>query len=354
MKTAFFMIFLLIFTNFSSNFAYAESNYYYTDRVEHLFTHCLLAYPEIALADNNEMQKHYSIDCITHNEFKAILKELYKNDYALVNINDCFKIENGKVLKSKIKMPKGKRALVFSFDDVNYDHKKMNKGMVDKIIVDDKGNLATQTLVNGKNEITYDREFVTILEDFVKKHPDFSVNGAKGTLNLTGYDGILGYRTQSKNKQNRESEIANAKKVVDVLKQKGWNFASHSYGHYHMKKISLPDFEEELRLWKDEVASIVGETDIYVYPYGEYEIVKDSEISEKHLLLEKYGFKLFCGVGMQPFFSYLPFEKSIGHKVLFMDRKAIDGFTLKNRTSALSTLFDTKLVYDYANRSLVD
>lgn len=37
-----------------------------------------------------------------------------------------------------------------------------------------------------------------------------------------------------------------------------------------------------------------------------------------------------------------------------MDRKVIDGFTLKNRTTALKPLFDTNAVYDYANRSLVN
>ena len=37
--------------------------------------------------------------------------------------------------------------------------------------------------------------FLTVLEDFIETHPDFSYQGSKGILAFTGYDGILGYRT---------------------------------------------------------------------------------------------------------------------------------------------------------------
>ena len=356
-KIVIFLSFLLVFSLFCGNinFAKAENNYYYTDNVEHLFTHCLLAYPEIALSKNNEMSLHYNQDCITHLEFKSILKELYKNDYALVDINKCFKIENGKAVKNKIKMPKGKKPIIFSFDDVNYDHKKLHLGMIDKLILDENGNIAELTNINGEDKITYDREFVCIMEDFIEKHPDFSIDDAKGTLNLTGYDGILGYRTQKSNTKNRESEIEKAQEVVNKLKNNGWTFASHSYGHYHMKKISVEAFKKELESWDTEVKPIVGETQIYVYPYGEWEMVDDfGNLSKKHKLLEEYGFKLFCGVGMQQFYSYMPFNKNIKEKSLFMDRKVIDGFTLKNKKTSLLPLFDTSIVYDYSNRSLIN
>ena len=77
-------------------------------------------------------------------------------------------------------------------------------------------------------------------------------------------------------------------------------------------------------------------------------------LSKKHKLLEEYGFKLFCGVGMQQFYSYMPFNKNIKEKSLFMDRKVIDGFTLKNRKTSLLPLFDTSIVYDYNSRSLIN
>lgn len=322
----------------SSKPIFAENTYYYTSNVEHMFTHCLIAYPEIAFKNSNPMKKHYDADCITYTEFENILIALYENNYALVSINECFSIKDNIAVKEKIKMPIGKKPLILGFDDVNYDIKKLGKGMVDKIIVDNNENLASQTVQNEKIDISYNKEFVCILEKFIKLHPDFSVRGARGIINLTGYDGILGYRTSKNNTTNRETEVHNCKKVVSKLKQLGWEFSSHSYGHYHMKKISLQKFEEELSLWKNEVEPIVGKTQIYTYPYGEWEVFENGNPSPKHNLLTKYGFKLFCGVGMKTFYSYLPNQK--GHKILFMDRKCIDGNTLKSNSKELQKFFN--------------
>ena len=38
-------------------------------------------------------------------------------------------------------------------------------------------------------------DLVPILDRFVEEHPDFSYRGAKAILALTGYNGVLGYRT---------------------------------------------------------------------------------------------------------------------------------------------------------------
>lgn len=342
--------FLIFFTFFSCFFncknVFAENQYYYTSNVEHIFTHCLIAYPDLAFESKNHMSKNYLTDCITSKEFILILNELYKNNYALVDINSCFKIdENGIASKCKIKVPKGKKPLIFSFDDVNYDSKKIGLGMVDKIILDEDGNLASSTKYKNQQDIRYDLEFIPILENFIKKHPDFSINGAKGLINLTGYDGILGYRTSHTNTLNRQEETKQAQDVVNKLKQNGWQFASHSYGHYHMNKISDEKFLKEVELWQAEVEPIVGKTKIYVYPYGEWCVFSNGEICKKHKILQQAGFSLFCGVGMKTFYNYLP---SKNHKVLFMDRKCVDGRTLGANRPELHSLFNPLSVLDSA------
>jgi hypothetical protein len=112
-----------------------------------------------------------------------------------------------------------------------------------------------------------------------------------------------------------------------------------------MKKISNEKFKNDISSWKNEVESIVGKTQIYVYPYGEREIIdSQGNISDKHLSLEKNGFRLFCGVGINPYFSYLP--NNLNKKILFMDRTPLDGYTLQNNYASLSHLFDIKKVYD--------
>lgn len=346
-----FIYFLLIFVLFLPNFSLifskevlAQNEYYYTYDVKHLFTHCLIAYPSLAFKNRNPMKNNYLADCITSKEFKAIILSLYKNDYVLVKLSSCYSVDkNGNVIKNKVKVPKGKKPLVFSFDDVNYDSKKVGYGMVDKIILDKNSNIASLTKINNKDDIRYDVEFIPILENFIINHPSFSYNGAKGVINLTGYDGVLGYRTSHTNTKNRNSEIKEAKLVINKLKQLGWEFASHSYGHYHMNRIDINKFKKEIFLWKDEVEPLIGKTDVYVYPYGEWQVFENGEICEKHKVLQNAGFHLFCGVGMKDFYSYLPNKK---YKVLFMDRKCIDGNTLTANKKELFEFFTPKLVID--------
>ena len=354
-----FFIFI-IFLTFLSSFLnykhiYAESNstlsgYYYTSNIEHLFTHCLIAYPEIAFAKNNHMSKHYATDCITAKEFVKILNELHDNDYVLININNCYTLDkDNQVIKRKVKVPIGKKPLILSFDDVNYDSKKIGLGMVDKIIIDKDNNLASSTKINNKEHISYDNEFIPILENFIKLNPDFSIDNAKGVINLTGYDGILGYRTSHTNTTNRMEEIEKAQKVVNVLKENGWQFACHSYGHYHMNKITDEKFAQEIFSWKNEVEPIIGKTSIYVYPFGEWQVFENGNICKKHKMLQDAGFKLFCGVGMKSFFSYLPNKT---HKVLFKDRKCVDGRTLSQNNIELNKFFNPLNILD-AKRNIL-
>ena len=90
---------------------------------------------------------------------------------------------------------------------------------------------------------------VPLLDTFIDKHPDFSYHGRKGILAMTGYNGVLGYRTDIayKTRENLsedqqkfldknpdfdyDQEVKEAKKVADALKADGWEFARHTWGH---------------------------------------------------------------------------------------------------------------------------
>ena len=92
-KLAFFEFFLIIFAVVVNIFSPANvfaktdnsDNYKYQGEITHLFTHCLLAFPEIALSSANPMKSDYDRDCITKNEFKKILHHLYINNYILMS-----------------------------------------------------------------------------------------------------------------------------------------------------------------------------------------------------------------------------------------------------------------------------
>ncbi|MFQ9739279.1 MAG: hypothetical protein ACLR06_17385 [Christensenellaceae bacterium] len=49
-----------------------------TEPIEHLFTHCLIAHPEIAFAKNNEYGRHLDRDCLTPRSFAAFCNSCTK------------------------------------------------------------------------------------------------------------------------------------------------------------------------------------------------------------------------------------------------------------------------------------
>lgn len=307
-------------------------------KIYHLFTHALIAHENIAFDKDNEMKEHLKRDCVTVCEFKKGLQALYKNDFILVNPEDLYQQINGKISIVYPKIPKGKKPLLLSFDDINYYTKKMNSGMNDKIIISD-GKLATYTKL-AENKISFDNEVIIILENFVKKYPDFSYNNAKGIICLTGFDGILGYRT-NRDSENSAEEIERIKPVVEKLKKNNWKFACHSYGHYHMKRLSTEKFVSDTKKWVEEVSSIIGKTNIYCYPYGEWEISTNEERNAKHDYLLNNGFNFFLSVGDTNFFV----TKNKG-EFIFMDRTPFDGNVLKNKSELLTPFFEGAKILD--------
>ena len=316
----------------------------YQGEVVHLFTHALLAESEKAFREDNSMRIHYDRDCLLTSEFEKILENLYSNDYVLVDVHKTYEIVDGVAKKIPFMFPEGKKPLILSFDDVVYDPKKQNQGMIDRIVIKN-GKIAGEIFETG--EVAFDNEFIGILESFIKENQDFSHENAKGIICVTGYCGVLGYRTQD-GSPNQQSEIVKAKKVVNLLKKNGWVFASHSFCHGHMKSQSVEKFADDTKKWKNQVESVVGETNLFAYPYGEWEIEKDGETSDKHKILVENGFEVFFGVGVNPFYSHLPYNSN--EKFLFMDRCPMDGISLRLGHETIKKYFDPEFVYNHEIR----
>lgn len=321
----------------------------YKGEIEHLYTHCLLAYPEIALNPKNSLSKELDNNYITPTEFKNILNELYAKNYILININSIYTTEDNNVVKQKLMLPPDKKPIIFSFDDVSYESKKQSKGMVDKIILDRNGNIATYTSKKSiQDRVTYNNEFVTIMESFIKEHPDFSFNGARGIICLNGYDGILGYRTQRTNATSR-FEIKKALQVVNKLKNLGWEFASHGYGKSGMNSLSDMEFAKEISYFENEVIPIIGKTSVYMYQNNEPEIFVNENYTNKQKMLNDAGFKLFCKTDDKTSLSTI---SNSTNSILLMNRKPLDGFSLRNKSYDYAHLFNCELVFDHTNRTI--
>ena len=313
----------------------------YTGTVEHVFFHCLIAFPEIGFSSPS-MIDALDRDCVTVYEFKQILQSLYDRDYVLIDANNLYVDveQNGQTVlkKGKIMAPKGKKPLILSIDDMVYDSRKAGTGMVDKLILNEQGNVVTYTKhANGTEVISDDNEIVPIVDKFVAEHPDFSVNGAKGVIALTGFQGILGYRTY-RDSPNRDAEIEAVRPIVERLKQTGWVFGSHSYSHADMGKASLAKVIDDTDKWTNEVKSLVGDTKLFFWPYGS-RIESDKEAYQK---IVTAGFKVFFGVGYrQPFMRI-----EANNKTALQDRRNIDGFTLRLAPSYFTDFYVTADVFD--------
>lgn len=311
----------------------------YNGSIEHIFFHPLIAYPELAF-DHDYLSKGYYDWFITVKEFNRILESLYDHNYILIDIDSIYeeKIVDGKEILSKkeLLLPKNKKPIILSIDDLNYYDYMRENGNIHKLIVDDKNQIATYSISpDGKEIIAHDNEIIPILESFIKEHKNFSFNGARGIIALTGYQGILGYRTNEMESPDFDQEKATAIQVADRLKEMGWKFASHGYGHLDAKKVSDQRLVNDTLRWKEEVESLIGPTNIYIYPYGS----RLKSGSKKLNDLIEMGFKLFMSVGPKPYIHY-------DSEYILMDRRHIDGIAFEDQKDRLLDLFDVNDVID--------
>ncbi|MDE6618841.1 MAG: polysaccharide deacetylase family protein [Clostridiales bacterium] len=301
----------------------------YDGKVEHIFTHELIFDTSKAFSPNNSVRDCFDKDHLTAKEFMALLGELYKNDYVLVSLDRVISGE-------KITLPRGKKPLVMSFDDMTYD--TFNRGCIDKIILSD-GKICDYTK-NAEPQVSRERENVTILESFIEEHPDFSFGGARATLCVNGYNGILGYRCTpdckvSEQKQAEETE--ECKKVVAALKDLGYTFASHTYYHKYFNSCTASMIEKDCAMWQKYIQPIVGETRVLCYPAGEHKAK-----NAKNDIFKKYGFDVFLCVGN---FAGTDYERA-ATDAKYLYRLPFDGTALRLYQKSYAHLADTRAIYD--------
>ncbi len=309
----------------------------YEGDVSHIFFHSLVVYPDLAFKGNYKSES-YKDYMISRDEFLKILPELYKNNFVLIDIKLLYSVgTDGKVTKNKLFLPKDKKPLIISLDDLSYYRSMNGHGFANKLVLDKDGRVATQIKnLEGKTEITRDGDVVPILDDFVLAHPDFSFNGAKGIIATTGYEGVLGYRTDIDDLDNYPQDSREARKVIEKLKKTGWQFASHSYAHnepFLYDTISLTELQNDIDSWNKEVRPLVGDTDVFIGPFGQ--IFQNGD--DRRALLVKNGFKMLCGVGMDGYLNFYP-------DYAVMNRADIDGYRIKNSPELLKKYFDTKVL----------
>lgn len=321
--------------------------------ITHVFFHTLIADNAKAF-DGEYTQDGYNQYMTTISEFKAMLRIMYERGYVLVNLDDIAKAETAedgteKMVASEILLPPGKKPLVMSQDDVSYYQYMIGDGFATRLVIGEDGYPTNEYVQDDGTVVRGDYDLVPILESFIKEHPDFSYQGARATLAITGYDGVLGYRTCPTGEGYSEEEITKAKAVADRMREIGWVFASHSWGHKLYGSISTEKLREDAEKWDKEVRPILGDTPIIIYAHGEdiAGIENYDSSNEKYNILRSYGFRYFCNVDANTYWLQLTDE------YLRQGRRNLDGYRMYYDPQMLTDLFDVADVWDWERPSPV-
>lgn len=251
---------------------------------------------------------------VTTAEFSKILQQLYDNGYVLVDFDDFISVEegaSGKLYKTKtLHLPKGKKPLMLTQTNVNYHYYLIDSdgdrypdangcGFASKLLWD--GNNFTCEMVDASgNTVTGDYDLIPILEKFVASHPDFSYQGAKAVIALTGYNGILGYRTHPNalnifGETEYQKAIQEATKVVNALRDNGYTLACYTYDNTAYGDSTVSEIKHDLMAWDNEVVPILGNVDILVYAQLSDIAAKGEYAGDKFTALHFAGFRYYLG-----------------------------------------------------------
>lgn len=340
-------------------------------QVTHVFFHSLVREPQKAFFQDDEQTAGFCQWMTTIPEFNEILQEMYDRGYVLVDLHDLVNETtdaNGVVhmTPKQVMLPKGKIPFILSVDDLSYYHSYDGRGIASKLVLDKNGKPTCEYIKDDGSVETGAFDCVPLLDQFLDKHPDFSYKGAKGTIALTGYNGIFGYRTDEdyNTKQdldedqskwlaahpdfNFQKECADAKQVAEALKADGWKFASHTWGHLHVGDISIDKLKEDTGRWMKNVEPLIGKTDTIIFAHGQDLAAwnEDYASAEKFQYLKSLGFDIYCNVDSNKYFV------QIGDEYLRMGRRNLDGYRLYHDkfdgAGRLSDLIDINKVWDAA------
>lgn len=318
--------------------------------VTHVFFHSLIMDTSKAF-DGDSKEAGYNQMMTTKDELLSMMQSMYDRGYVLVRLHDLAyetMDENGnpKFVYGDIYLPEGKKAFVLSQDDVCYYEYMKGDGFATRMIIGEDGYPTCEMELEDGSVVTGDYDLVPLLEKFIQEHPGFSYKGARGILAFTGYNGILGYRTDESYRDtnpNYEADRAQAAKVAQALKDHGWELASHSWGHRNMGQISMEHFITDADKWERNVESLIGPTDIILFPFGSDigSWTPYTDDNERFNYLKSLGFRYFCNVDASK-----PYWMQLGPDHFRQGRRNLDGYRMFYYPDSLSDLFDVSSVFD--------
>ncbi len=311
----------------------------------------------------------YNQNYVTTSEFRKVLQQLYDQDYMLVSPYDVASVSTNQdgvttMAQGTLYLPSGKKPMILVQTGVNYftyivdgDGDGLadanSDGFACKLVIEN-GELVNEMYDTQGNLTTGAYDLIPILNAFIDEHPDFSYRGAKATIALTGYDGLLGYRTDPEtatkiSQEFYQQQLEDVKPVIQKLRDDGFDIACYSYNFESYSSLSVSDIRADLQKWSDEVTPLLGDVDILVYAGGsDISSTGKSYTGEKYELLRDFGFSYFIGQDNA--------TKSWGETTAEYTRlysREVRGSLLHFRPEYYADLFDAAKVLD-AGRSFDD
>ena len=344
------------------------------DTVPHIFYHSLMNDTDRAF--NVSVLGQSQVDGMnawmtTVEEFDKITQQMYDNGYVFVRLRDLVvetTDENGNVHFEKntnLMLPPGKKAVVLSIDDLSYYHSYESAGYPNKLVLDQNGDVKCEYTDASGNTSIGDYDVVPRLNSFLEEHPDGAYKGARGLIAMTGYDGVFGYRTDVAYKTgvdlgrdqqawldkhpdfDWENEVAEATKVADAIKESGWEFASHTWGHLSVTDKSAEALQVDNEKWVNTVENIVGDVDTIIFAHGN-DIGDWHDYSTDNAKFNYYksaGYNFFCNVD-----GSTPYWVQIRDDYVRQGRINLDGYMLykasTGQTNVLDNMFNAAEVFD--------
>ena len=310
---------------------------------------------------SGDLAGSYNRNFVSTEEFSRILNQLYAANYVLVDFNSFVETQTGidgneNFFTKSIYLPSGKKPIMITETMVNYFEYMVDPdkdstpdanghGFANKLVLDDSGNIKASYVDASGQTLIGNYDLVPILESFIEEHPDFVYQGARAILAVTGSEGVFGYRTNTSyvsrfGQSFYDNEVADAKKLVEALREKGYTIASYTYSNQAYKSMTTLQIQAEVTNWTNQITPVLGEVDTIVFARGsDIEAYSGTTFN----VLYNSGLRFFLNSGTSP-------RVDVNTTFVKQTRLMVTGESMAWYSSQFSSYFDCNVVLDVASR----
>ena len=103
------------------------------------------------------------------------------------------------------------------------------------------------------------------------------------------------------------------------MKDEGWLFASHTWGHQNVSQVSLERLQADTQKFKENVDPLIGGTDIIIFAFGADLTSVEDYSGEKFEYLKGQGYNYYCNVDSSQYFVQIRSNYSAREGEIWMD-----------------------------------